>query len=335
MLRRPLVALSLALVLTLVCASSALAAPGGIGPPGPETNSGSAINEIYWVVFAICAIVFVAVESALVLFVIRFRRRRDTPEEAEGPQIHGNTRLEIIWTIIPALMLVGIAVYTFARIPAVQANAKGNEELRIQVDAHQFYWQYTYPNGAISYDHLRLPVGKTVALEIRTSDVNHSWWVPALTGKMDAIAGQTNVLRFKPKHTGTWEGECAELCGVQHAVMYTEVTVLEQGAYDAWVQQEAGLSARELGKQAFQTVCAKCHGLQGQGDVGPAIAGNGTLTNRAGLVTLLTEGQNTTQFAGYMPPVGLGWSRQQYDALIAYLKATPALSAQGPAQSGG
>jgi cytochrome c oxidase subunit 2 len=334
--RRPLVSLSLVLVLTHAWAGAAAAAPGGIGPPTPETDSGNAISEIYWVVFAICAFVFVAIESALVLFVIRFRRRRDTPEEAEGPQIHGNTRLEIIWTIIPALMLVGIAVYTFARIPAVQANPKGNEELRVQVDAHQFYWQYTYPNGAISYDHLRLPVGRTVALEIRTRDVNHSWWVPALTGKMDAIAGQTNVLRFKPTNTGTWEGECAELCGTQHAVMYTRVTVLEQRAYDTWVQQEAGLSARELGKQAFQTVCAKCHGLQGQGDVGPAIAGNGTLTNRAGLITLLTEGQNTTQFDGYMPPVGLGWTREQYDELVAYLKATPALSAaQGGAQSGG
>jgi cytochrome c oxidase subunit 2 len=332
--RRPLVALSLALVLTLVCASSAVAAPGGIGPPAPETDSGGAINEIYWVVFTICAIVFVAVESALVLFIIRFRRRRGTPEEAEGPQIHGNTRLEIIWTIIPALMLVGIAVYTFTRIPAVQANAKANEELRIRVDAHQFYWQYTYPNGAISYDRLRLPVGKTVALEIRTSDVNHSWWVPALTGKMDAIAGQTNVLRFKPKNTGTWEGECAELCGTQHAVMYTQVSVLEQGAYDAWVQREAGLSARELGKQAFQTVCAKCHGLQGQGDVGPAISGNGTLTNFKSLQTLLMEGQDTSQFEGYMPPVGAGWSDRQISALITYLKSTPALSAQG-AQSGG
>src|SRR5947208_409491 len=104
--RRPLVALSLALVLTLAWTGAALAAPGGIGPPTPETDSGRAISQIYWVVFAICAVVFVVVESALVLFVIRFRRRGGTPAEAEGPQIHGNTRLEVIWTIIPALILV-------------------------------------------------------------------------------------------------------------------------------------------------------------------------------------------------------------------------------------
>ena len=171
----------------LLCAGAAAAAPGGLGPPDPETDSGEAISDLYWVVTAVCAVVFVAVESALVLFVIRFRRRRGTPEDAEGPQIHGNTRIEIIWTIIPALILVAIAVFTFTRIPSVQA--KGSDEVRIRVEAHQFYWQYVYPNGAISLDELRLPVGRTVALELTTHDVNHSWWVPALTGKLDAIAG--------------------------------------------------------------------------------------------------------------------------------------------------
>jgi cytochrome c oxidase subunit 2 len=332
--RRPPAVLSLALVLALVWAGAALAAPGGLGPPKPETDSGDAISQVYWAVFAVCAVVFVAVESALVLFVIRFRRRRGTPEDAEGPQIHGNTRLEIIWTIIPALILVAIALFTFARTPDVLA--KGNDELRVRVEAHQFYWQYVYPNGAISLDELRIPVGRTVALELTTHDVNHSWWVPALTGKMDAIAGRTNILRFKAKAPGTWEGQCAEFCGIQHAVMYTQVTVVGQEAFDSWVDRQAALADAELGKQEWNTVCAKCHGLQGEGDIGPAIAGNGTLTNRQGLIRLLSTGQNTDEFESYMPPVGLGWTGKQYDALIAYIKATPDLStAQGGAQSGG
>jgi cytochrome c oxidase subunit 2 len=332
--RRPLVVLSLALGLPLVWTSVALAAPGGIGPPAPRTDSGEAISELYWVVFSICAFVFVVVESALVLFVIRFRRRRGMPEDAEGPQIHGNTRLEVIWTIVPALALVGIALFTFARIPAVQA--KGSDEFRVRVEAHQFYWQYVYPNGAISLDELRLPVGRTVALELTTWDVNHSWWVPPLTGKMDAIAGRTNVLRFEPKRTGTWEGQCAELCGVQHAVMYTRVTVMEQAAFDSWLEQQAEIPAEDLGRQEWEAVCAKCHGPGGEGDVGPAIAGNGTLINRQGLIRLLSRGQNTDQFESYMPRVGLGWSGEQYDALIAYVKATAGISTpQGGAQSGG
>jgi cytochrome c oxidase subunit 2 len=330
--RGPLAAFSLALFFALLCAGAAAAAPGGLGPPDPETDSGEAISDLYWAVVAVCAVVFVAVESALVLFVIRFRRRRGTPEDAEGPQIHGNTRIEIIWTIIPSLILVAIAVFTFTRIPSVEA--KGSDEVRIRVEAHQFYWQYVYPNGAISLDELRVPVGRTVALELITHDVNHSWWVPALTGKLDAIAGRTNVLHFKPKRTGTWEGQCAEFCGIQHAVMYTSVTVMEQAAYDSWVEQQAQIPDEDLGREEWDAVCAKCHGFEGEGDIGPAIAGNGTLTNRQGLIRLLSTGQNTDQFESYMPAVGLGWTGRQYDALIAYIKATPKLREAGAASGG-
>jgi cytochrome c oxidase subunit 2 len=330
--RGPLAAFSLALFFALLCAGAAAAAPGGLGPPNPETDSGEAISDLYWAVVAVCAVVFVAVESALVLFVIRFRRRRGTPEDAEGPQIHGNTRIEIIWTIIPSLILVAIAVFTFTRIPSVEA--KGSDEVRIRVEAHQFYWQYVYPNGAISLDELRVPVGRTVALELITHDVNHSWWVPALTGKLDAIAGRSNVLHFKPKRTGTWEGQCAEFCGIQHAVMYTSVTVMEQAAYDSWVEQQAQIPDEDLGREEWEAVCAKCHGFEGEGDIGPAIAGNGTLTNRQGLIRLLSTGQNTDQFESYMPAVGLGWTGRQYDALIAYIKATPKLREAGAASGG-
>jgi cytochrome c oxidase subunit 2 len=330
--RGPLAAFSLALFFALLCAGAAAAAPGGLGPPDPETDSGEAISDLYWAVVAVCAFVFVAVEFALVLFVIRFRRRRGTPEDAEGPQIHGNTRIEIIWTIIPSLILVAIAVFTFTRIPSVEA--KGSDEVRIRVEAHQFYWQYVYPNGAISLDELRVPVGRTVALELITHDVNHSWWVPALTGKLDAIAGRTNVLHFKPKRTGTWEGQCAEFCGIQHAVMYTSVTVMEQAAYDSWVEQQAQIPDEDLGRGEWEAVCAKCHGFEGEGDIGPAIAGNGTLTNRQGLIGLLSTGQNTDQFESYMPAVGLGWTGRQYDALIAYIKATPKLREAGAASGG-
>jgi cytochrome c oxidase subunit II len=323
-MRRGPVAFSSLALLTLMWAGAAVAAPGGIGPPAPQTDSGEAISDLYWMVFVVCAVVFVAVEAALVLFILRFRRRRGTPEGAEGPQIHGNTRLEIIWTIIPAAILAAIAIITLARIPSVEA--KGDDELTIKVEAHQFYWQYIYPNGAVSFDDLRLPVDQRVRLQIVTQDVNHSWWVPALTGKKDAIAGRVNYLWFKPKRTGTWEGQCAEFCGIQHAVMYTRVTVMEQGEYESWVEQQASLGEEELGKQEWGAVCAKCHGLAGEGDIGPPIAGNPSIISREALRTLLQEGQDTPQFESFMPPVGRGWTAGQYDALIAYIKATPQLS---------
>lgn len=325
-----------ALVLALAGAGAAAAAPGGIGPPTPRTPSGEAISQLYWIVFTICAVVFVLVESALILFIIRFRRRRGAADR-EGPQIHGNTRLEFIWTLVPAIILAGIAVFTFTRIPAVQArDVEDQNPLTIRVEAHQFYWQYVYPDGTISVDTLYLPVGQPVQLDLDAMDVIHSWWVPDLTGKMDAIPGQNNKLRFVPEHVGSYEGKCAELCGVQHAVMLTTVRVLERPDYDSWLAAQQGGAG--LGKETWEGVCAKCHGLAGQGDIGPAIAGNGTLMNEDSLSPLLHEGQNTPQFDSYMPPVAIGWPDRQVTALVNYIKSSKMLStapAPAPTTGGG
>lgn len=330
-------AVSLAALPVLFGAGSALAAPGGIGPPSPQTPSGEAIDQLYWIVFAVCAVVFVLVESTLVLFIIRFRRRPDTPETAEGPQIQGNTRIEVIWTVIPAAILVALAVFTFTRIPEVQARDVAGETFTIRVESHQFYWQYVYPNGAISLDDLYLPVGQPVELDLEALDVIHSWWVPELTGKLDAIPGQTNKLRFMPETTGDFEGKCAELCGIQHTVMLTTVHVLSQDDYRAWVEKAAAdqESGGGLGKATWEAACAKCHGLAGQGDVGPAIAGNGTLSNLEGLRTLLLNGQNTPQFESYMPPVAVGWPDRQFQALLDYIKSSKALSTAPQQATGG
>jgi cytochrome c oxidase subunit 2 len=312
-------------------AGAALAAPGGFGPPAPQTDSGKVISEIYWVVFTICAVVFVLVEAALILFIVRFRRRPDVPEHAEGPQIHGNTRLEIIWTLIPALALAAIAVYVFARTPAVEARPNG-QEVRIRVEAHQFYWQYEYENGAISIDTLRLPVDRPVVLEITALDVDHSWWVPSLTGKKDALPGKVNELSFTPQKEGTYEGWCAEHCGVQHSVMHTTVEVVGAAEFDRWVREKAVTEAsEELGRETWEGACAKCHGLEGEGDVGPPIAGNGTLLNRRALRQLVVyDGQDTPSIEGYMPAVGRGWITVQLDSLMAYIRSNETLR-EGPA----
>jgi cytochrome c oxidase subunit II len=318
--------------LALALAPVALAGPGGISPPDPKTESAEAINGLYWFVFAITAFVFVAVETSLVLFIVRYRRRRTIPEDAEGPQIHGNTRLEVIWTIIPALILVGIAVVVLARVPAVQAD-EGSDGggITVRVEAHQFYWQYVYENGAVSLDRLVLPVNTHVTLELISYDVDHSWWVPELTGKRDAIPGQKNTLEFEPNVVGTFEGQCAEHCGVQHAVMRTDVDVVSAAEFDEWLSAQEELQSQadpEYGGTVFAAACAKCHGEAGEGDVGPPIAGNGTLRNRQGLIQLLSQGQDTPSFDDYMPAVGLGWTGAQYDALIAYIRSDPQLSGQ-------
>jgi cytochrome c oxidase subunit 2 len=322
-------AVTFAVLSVLVAVGTAFAGNGGLGPPAPQTPSGEAISRLYWIVFGVCAFVFVLVESALLYFIVRFRRRRDTPEDAEGPQIHGNTRIEIIWTVVPALILAAIAIFAFTQIPAVQARGVESENpLVIEVQGHQFYWQYVYPNGGISVDTLTLPVDKPVQLELTAYDTIHSWWVPSLTGKLDAIPGRTNTLRFVPETIGQFEGKCAELCGVQHAVMLTTVNVVSQSDYDSFLgsaQSETG-----LGKETWEGVCAKCHGLAGQGDIGPAIAGNPTLTDQDSLTKLVREGQNTPQLPSYMPAVGITWPESQITALIDYIKSNKTLSTPAP-----
>jgi cytochrome c oxidase subunit 2 len=338
--RKPAVIAVLA-ALALASAQVALADPGGIGPPSTTTDSGDAIRWLYWFVFAVCAAVFVVVETALILFVIRFRRRGIGSLDAEGPQIHGNTRIEIIWTLIPAIILVGIAVVVLARSSAVQATGGDrSNELVVRVEAHQFYWEYVYPDGQISLDTLILPVDRPVTLELVSYDVNHSWWVPELTGKRDAIPGRTNELSFEPNTEGTFEGQCAEFCGILHAVMPTTVEVVSEAEYTDRLalltgQDAAGATQLALGRESWERACAKCHGLAGEGDIGPAVARNGALVNAEALTELLNEGRDTPDVDGYMPPVGRGWPDFQVQALIAYIRSNERLAPpQQPAAEG-
>lgn len=323
----------------------ALASPGGLGglgPPDPRTASGEAISELYWFVFGICAVVFVLVETALVLFILRFRRRPTTSAEAEGPQIHGNTRLEIIWTIIPAVILAAIAVVVMVRTPVVQASGEAGaaDELVVQVEGHQFYWRYVYPEGQIALDTLVLPVGRPVALEITSFDVNHSWWVPELTGKQDAIAGEQHTLRFRPESEGSYEGVCAEFCGIFHAVMPTTVEVVSAAAFEQRLQELAGQDTAgeaqlALGRSSWENACANCHGAEGQGDVGPPIARSPILVDRQRLTDILVNGQDTPGLPGRMPPVGRGWPDFQVEALIEYVRSREDLAAPGQQGGGG
>ncbi|MDQ4018528.1 MAG: cytochrome c oxidase subunit II [Actinomycetota bacterium] len=310
----------------------------GAAPPDAITDSGDAINQVYWVLVALAAVIFLLVEVALIAFIIRFRRRR-AAQDLEGPQIHGNTRVEVAWTLVPALLLLALAIYTFLRVPAVEAKPGDDEDpVEIAVTAHQFYWQYEYPNGALSFDVLYLPAGRTAKLVLRSEDVDHSWWVPELTGKRDAIPGQHNELFFEPRREGVLEtGVCGEFCGIQHARMTTRVEVVSPAEFERWQEENAftdeQASLEAVGKAEWDAACAKCHGFEGEGDIGPPIAGSATLTDQESLRRLLFEGQNLDTNPGYMPPVGKGWSDRQIRALIAYVESNETLA--GAAEGGG
>jgi cytochrome c oxidase subunit II len=305
------------LALALVLTGSALAGNGGIAPPA-ETPQAEGIRDLYWIVLGISAVIFVIVELALIVFIVQYRNR-GRPRNDEGPQIRGHTRLELIWTGIPVLILIAIMTFVFYKLPGIQdipdANAAG-EKLTVHVEGRQFYWRFTYPNGAVSVNELRLPTGRPVELVVTApaNDVIHSWWIPALAGKMDAIPGKVNHLRFEaPSKPGLYQGQCAEFCGVQHALMLAQARIVTEGEFDAWVA--ARLRARtDLGRETFAGACAPCHGLNGEGLIGPPLAGNATLADREQLERLLENGKNA------MPPVGRGWDDHQTDALVAYVQ---------------
>src|SRR4051795_3645699 len=217
--RRKIIVLVLALGAALALVGVAYAGNAGFAPETPESPNADRINNSYkWIsIFAI--LILVVVEGSLLWFIVRYRRR-DRARTAEGPQVHGATRLEIIWTAIPVLILAAIAGFIFYKLPGIEdvpaAKAEGGP-LEIRVDARQFYWQFTYPNGAVSIDEMHAPVGRTVRVLINSADVDHSWWVPSLGGKFDAIPRHPTDTWFKAQRIGTYRGTCGEFCGVLHA----------------------------------------------------------------------------------------------------------------------
>lgn len=308
----------LSVTLALVLAGAALADNGGVAPPAPASPTAGHIRNVYWLILAVTAAIFVLVSTILIVFLVRYRSR-GRPREIEGPQIRGHTNLELAWTAGPVVILAIIAGFVFWQVsdiggaPSSSASTGPPAKQQIRVVGHQYYWEYVYPNGAISINRLRLPVGEGVRLKIVSADVAHSWWVPALAGKLDAIPGKSNYLAFKPNKQGVFRGQCAEFCGLYHAQMLTHVDVVPVAQYVHFVRQRA-TDRLGLGKDEFEGVCATCHGLAGQGGYGPNIAANPILASRASLTKLLRNGGIR------MPAVGSQWSDAQIDALVAYVQ---------------
>lgn len=319
-MRRKLPVLLLVVGAALALVSVAYAGNGGFAPETPESPNADRINDSYkWIAIFAFAI-FVLVEGTLIMFIVKYRRGKRA-RTAEGPQVHGATRLELIWTAIPVLILAAIAGFIFYELPGIKDVPKARAEggpLMIRVDAHQFYWQFTYPDGTITIDELHAPVNRVVQVDIYSEDVAHSWWIPQLGGKFDAIPGRETHTWFRAEQVGTYKGKCGEFCGVFHAQMKARVLVDSPADYESWLssQDEAA-----LGRSEWEGACAKCHGLTGKGGYGPAIDNSSLLVSPVSLRELLVNGRNiAAPIQVYMPPVGRGWNQKQFAALEAYLK---------------
>jgi cytochrome c oxidase subunit II len=324
--RRRALFLGLAAVAVLATAGAAFATNGGLTPESPHSPNAHRISDAYYLILFFTGAIFIVVESALIFFIVKYRSR-NRPRTVEGSQLHGATRLEIIWTAIPVVIICIIFGYVFYKLPGISGPPSANaaDRIDIRLDAHQFYWQFTYPNGAISIDTVHLPVDRVAKISIHSEDVNHSWWIPQLGGKTDAIPGRTNTIWYQPDREGLFFGQCAELCGIFHERMLGRALVTNDEGYRRFTETEAKAG---LGRAEWEGVCAKCHGLQGQGDYGPAIASNPTLIQKNALESIVRNGR------GRMPAVGSNWTQEQFDALLRYTRQH-VYNASGGSTSGG
>ena len=247
----------LALVMVAYPLAGGTVAPlGGAGSPSADDT-----RLLYIIALAIGVIIFLAVEGALIYSLINHRFQRGRPEP---DQIRGNTRLEVGWTVAAAVVLVIVAVLTFAFLPGIrtpeasdpsglraqtqgavatldQPPPSGGERLTVNVVGQQYLWRHDYPGRepVFSYYEMVVPVNTTVLLNITSSDVIHSFWAPELFPKADAVPGHTNHAWFKATKPGVYDGACAELCGENHAQMRNSVRVVPVAEFHAWRARQA------------------------------------------------------------------------------------------------
>ena len=244
----------------------ALAGPASADFWTPESGgspNADRIDSLYKQVLVVAAVVFFAVEGFLIWSLVKFKARKG----AVAAQIRGNTRLEVGWTVGAAVILIVLAVVTFIQLPGIRnpeetgANGlqladgvltaqvderppPGGKSLDIQVNGQQYIWRYTYPDGddnslnnAFAYEEMVVPTDTTVTLDIVAQDVAHSWWIPELGGKFDALPGYTNHTWFKIAKAGVYRGQCAELCGRNHANMVARVRAVPPAEFERWIAE--------------------------------------------------------------------------------------------------
>ena len=300
--------------------------------PDPASEQATRIFDLYWLATGICIAVFAVVTAVLVYSIIHFRARPD--DHSDGPSIHGNTRLEIVWTLVPTVLVIVIGVAS--AIVLSRNSDAGTNPLIVNVTAEQFAWQFTYPHqGNVTAAELRLPLDRTVKLVLKSKDVIHSFWVPEFAQKEDVVPGITTTLVITPDRLGTFPLICTELCGLGHALMRSEAIVLKQAEFDAWAKGTSSAvsgGGAAAGKAVFDAQgCGACHTFKpagATGKVGPALDDLYKDAQLAGLSVPDFIRQSIVDPNAYVPPgfpknVMPGnfgsLPKSQLDALINYL----------------
>ncbi len=252
---RRISALASVATLSLLLYGSAFAA---LGAPDGITDEAREIHTLYIFVVAMAAVVFLAVEGALVYALFRYRRKSS---DELPKQTHGSNVLELIWTGIPVVIVVALFTFSFIVLNRVQEQA-GDDDMTIEVTGFQYQWQFAYnlndlgPNSdrdseesfsiigtAANEPELVMPVDEPVEFKLIAADVIHSFYVPEFLYKLDVIPGRDNRFTVTARETGVFTGQCAELCGVDHALMRFTIRIVERDEFDAWVEEQSGSPA--------------------------------------------------------------------------------------------
>lgn len=278
----------LAILLLAMAPQHAYAQPPS--PLNPESQSAGEVAKLFWLILWIAIAVFVLVEGLLLFAVIRYRRRED---DEEPEQVHGNATLEIMWTVVPSIIMAVLFALTLQTLQA-QRNVPDNV-MQIQVTGQQWFWTFKYDNGVSTSREVYIPVGRPVEFLITSRDVIHSFWVPQLGGKIDAIPGRRTSTWFTAEEPGTYLGQCAEFCGLEHYAMLFDVHALPENEFAAWMDERVAAMGNVIGDNAeppnmeelepgdsahgeelFNTLgCTSCHSLSTEKIIGPGLSGVG------------------------------------------------------------
>ena len=317
----------------------------------PKSDMANIIQDLYVLVFWLAVVVFIVVMGAILFVSIKFRERPDR----KAQQFHGNTKLEIIWTLIPILILLTIFIPTASAIPKIKSDAPMNA-MQIDVTGKQWWFEFKYPDYNITVaNEIHIPVNKAVNFNLASSDVIHAFWIPQLGGKVDMVPGHLNKMWFTPNEAReeAYLGQCTEFCGTSHANMLFRVFVDEQDDFDKWIllqQKSANTAISELAKQGEELVlknpafitdngtalgCATCHKIEGTSAMGMIapnlthIASRTTFAagrydiNRENLIKWISNPSQmkpgVSERAGGMPIYENYLTSEQIEAIVAYL----------------
>ena len=231
----------------------------------PASTPAESVYSLSVLVLAICLAIFVVVAGVLTYTIVRFRQR-PSDLDREPPQVYGSNQIEIAWTVIPVLIVVVLAMATASVTVAVQNKRPGEGTLHVTIVGNQWWWEIRYPAlGIITANELHVPIGTTTFLQLESVDVAHSFWVPQLAGKTDVIPNHPNSMWIEPKVEGTFLGNCAEFCGMQHANMLLRVVVQSADEFNRWASAErAPVGRGQPGEALFMSLsCINCHAVAG------------------------------------------------------------------------